>query len=190
MMSFGLSPWYAAFLIRSQGMDTAELGLWLGLIVAVGGTVGVLIGGYVSGTWFANDERAQLRMCAVTVALLVPCLAAFLLLKEKYQVLAALVPLVMAMNLFFGPVFALLQRLVADEMRATVLAVVMLLANLIGMGAGPQIVGILSDRLMPTYHQDSLRYAMMIMSLVALWGAYHFWQAGDIVKEEISARDV
>lgn len=186
MMSFGLSPWYAAFMIRSFGMSTGELGLWLGLIVSLGGTIGVLLGGYVAGHWFADNERGQLRICAITVALLVPCLAAFLTVPQKHQALIALIPLVMAMNFFFGPVYALMQRLVADEMRATMLAVVMLLANLIGMGIGPQVVGILSDLLLPSLAGDSLRYAMMIMSFMALWGSYHFWKVGIAVKEDLS----
>jgi hypothetical protein len=74
---------------------------------------------------------------------------------------------------------------VADEMRATALAVVMLLANLIGMGVGPQSVGILSDALAPTLGNDSLRYAMLAMSLVALWAAYHFWQVGRSAQDDL-----
>ena len=61
---------------------------------------------------------------------------------------------------------------------ATALAIVMLLVNLIGMGIGPQIVGLLSDQLMPALGNDSLRYAMLVMSGVAPWAGYHFWQAG------------
>ena len=39
----------------------------------------------------------------------------------------ALVPLVVVFSFFLGPTYALLQRLVSDEMRATMLSVVMLL---------------------------------------------------------------
>jgi hypothetical protein len=81
----------------------------------------------------------------------------------------------------------LLQRLVADEMRATALAVVMLLVNLVGMGIGPQLVGILSDGLAPAWGSDSLRYAMLIMSLMAPWAGYHFWKAGGSVREDLAA---
>ncbi len=63
----------------------------------------------------------------------------------------------------------------------------MLLVNLIGMGVGPQIVGILSDMLRPALGAESLRYAMLSMSLVSLWAAYHFWQAGQSVMQELSA---
>jgi MFS family permease len=186
-MGLGLLPWYAAFMVRSHGMGTAELGVWLGLIGGIGGGIGILIGGYVGGRWFADNERGQMRLSAVMIAALVPFFVLYLLLPEKYQALLAFIPLATVFNCFIGPTFALLQRLVTDEMRATTLAVVMLLANLIGMGIGPQFVGTLSDLLMPALGNDSLRYAMLVMSLTALWAAYHFWQVGRTVKEDLTA---
>lgn len=184
-MSQGLNPWYAAFMIRSHGMGTAELGMWLGLIFAVGGIAGIWLGGYVANRWFGNNEASQMRLSAVMIASLVPWYVLFLLLPQREQALIALVPLIVVFNFFLGPTFALMQRLVTDEMRATTLAVVMLLANLIGMGIGPQIVGVLSDMLRPGLGTDSLRYAMLATSFVALWAAYHFWQVGRSVKGDL-----
>jgi MFS family permease len=184
-LGLGLAPWYAAFLMRSHGMDSAELGAWLGLIFCVGGGAGILWGGYVAARWFANDERNQMRLSAVTMATLVPCFALFLLAPRTGTALTALAVLVVISSCFLGPTFALMQRLVSDEMRATTLAVVMLLANLIGMGIGPQIVGALSDELRDTLGADSLRYAMLLMSLTALWAGWHFWQVGRTVGEDL-----
>jgi MFS family permease len=185
-MALGLSPWYAAFMIRTHGMTTAQLGLWLGLIFGIGGFVSIFSGGYIAGRWLADNERAQMRLTSLTIVSLVPCFALFLLLPNRYQALIALIPLMMGLGIFVGPTFALMQRLVADDTRATTLAIVMLLANLIGMGIGPQVVGMLSDLLAPTHGKDSLRYAMLTMSLVALWAAYHFWQAGQTVKRDLA----
>ena len=184
-MGLGMAPWYAAFMMRSHGMGTAELGVWLGLIFGLAGIAGILIGGYVASRWFTGNERGQMRMSALTVATLVPWFVAFLTLPQKHQALIALIPLVMVFLVFMGPTYALMQRLVADEMRATMMAVMMLLVNLIGMGIGPQVVGILSDMLMPALGRDSLRYAMLIMSFVALWSAYHFWRVGRTVQEDL-----
>jgi MFS family permease len=186
-MGLGLAPWYAAFMMRRHGVGTSELGLWFGLIFSVSGLAGVLSGGMLASRWFASDERAQMRMSAAAIASLVPCFVAFLTLPDKYQALVALVPIMVAFNFFLGPTYALLQRLVADEMRATMMALVMLLANLIGFGLGPQIVGILSDLLQPVFGADALRYAMLSMSFVALWAAAHFWRVGYTVKEDLSA---
>lgn len=186
-MGQGLSPWYAAFMIRNHGMGTAELGLWMGLIFSVAGIAGVLFGGYVASSWFADNERGQMTMSAVSFALIVPFFVAFVTLPGKYQALLALIPLAVMFNVFLGPTYALMQRLVADEMRATMMAMIMLLANLIGFGLGPQIVGILSDLLQPTFGVAALRYAMLTMSFVSLWAGYHFWRVGQTVKEDLSA---
>jgi MFS family permease len=186
-MGQGLNPWYAAFMIRSHGMNTAELGVWLGAVFGLSGIIGILFGGYVAGRWFADDESRQLRLNALMTASLVPCFVMFLLLPHKYYALGALSPMIILFNFFLGPTFALMQRLVMDEMRATTMAVVMLLANLIGMGVGPQVVGILSDALLPMFGSDSLRYAMLTTSLLALWAAYHFWYAARMVQDDLSA---
>lgn len=186
-MSLGLAPWYAAFMIRSHGMGTAELGIWFGLIFSICSTAGFLLGGYLAARWFAEDEAGQMRMSAVAITLLVPCYVAFFTLPNKYHALVALVPLLVAVSTCFAPIYALLQRLVADDMRATALAVVMLLANLIGMGIGPQIVGILSDAFRPRFGTDSLRYAMLIMSFVALWAAYYFWKVGGTIATDLAS---
>jgi predicted MFS family arabinose efflux permease len=185
-MGFGLAPWYAAFMMRSHAMGTAELGMYLGLIFGLAGVAGVLLGGFVTGRWFGDDERGQLRVTALMVAALTPFFVAFLLLPQKLYALGALVPLIVAFNFFFGPTFALLQRLVPDDMRATAMALVMLLANLIGMGLGPQIVGLLSDRFTPMLGLDALRYSMLAMSAVALWSAFHFWTASREVRADLA----
>src|ERR1700733_15359748 len=36
-MSLGLAPWYASFMMRTHGMRTEDLGLWLGIIFGIGG---------------------------------------------------------------------------------------------------------------------------------------------------------
>jgi MFS family permease len=183
----GLAPWYAAFMIRSHGIQTATLGIWLGLIFGFGGIVGVLLGGHVIGRWFSDDMRGQLRLSAVIVAVLFPFYLLFLLLPGTYTALLALVPLCVVFNFLLGPTFSLLQLLVPAGSRATALAVVMLFANLIGMGVGPQVVGALSDLLARTYGTNSLRYSMLAMSSIALWAGYHFWCSGRTVHDDTAA---
>jgi hypothetical protein len=95
-----------------------------------------------------------MRLIAVMVGSLVPCRLLFLLLPQRHQALIVLIRLAVMTNFFFRPAFALTQRLVANQMRATTLAVVMMLASLIGMGVGPQAVGILSDWMMPSLGID------------------------------------
>jgi predicted MFS family arabinose efflux permease len=189
-MGLGMAPWYAAFMMRVHGIGTAEVGWWFGLIFGLGGIAGTLLGGYVATARFGGDERAQMRMSAMMVAAILPCFVGFLILPGKFQALGALALLLIVFSSYLGPAYALMQRLVPDEMRATMLALVMLLANLIGFGLGPQVVGILSDRLRPVAGAESLRYAMLVLSFVALWAAYHFWKAGNTVHRDLYGREM
>jgi predicted MFS family arabinose efflux permease len=48
-MAQGLGPWYAAFMIRSHGMGTAELGVSMGIVWGLSGLGGLLVGAYNVG---------------------------------------------------------------------------------------------------------------------------------------------
>jgi predicted MFS family arabinose efflux permease len=188
-LSLGLSPWYAAFMIRSHHMSTTELGLALGLIISLGGICGVLAGGFLASRYFADSARNQMRMSAVSVAALMPFLILFLTIGDAYLALGAFIPVIVVFNIFLGPTYTLLQRLVPDNMRATMMSLIMLFANLIGFGAGPQLVGLLSDWLQPTYGVDSLRYAMLLCASIALWSGFHFFIAGQSADRDLADRE-
>jgi MFS family permease len=181
----GLSPWFGAFLIRSHAMSTAELGLAMGLVFGIGGISGVALGAYLAIHVFANDERRQMKMSGISVALLTPCLLIFLTVPSKLLALIAMVPVAMAFSVFIGPTYALLQRLVPADSRATVVALILVLVNLIGMGVGPQAVGLLSDAFAPALGNDSLRAAMLILSTLAAWSGYHFWRAAATIQKDL-----
>lgn len=183
----GAVPWLGVFLIRTHGVGTAELGLWFGLLGGLSGAAGISFGGYAAARWFPNDESGQLRMIAGVIALLCPLLGATLFLPHKYSALAAMLAFLTVLSFFFAPVYSLLQRLVADEMRATALALVTMFIHLIGMGLGPQLVGLLSDLLAPRLGAGSLRAAMLLVSLVAFGSSYYFWKIRRTVGVDLAA---
>jgi hypothetical protein len=164
-------------------MSTADLGMWLGGIFGFGGAVGMIMGGFGASFLFPANERAQMRACAVALAFLVPIGAAFLFAADGRTALLWLIPFIAISSSFFGPGFALLQMLVPANMRATTLALVLLLSNFIGMGVGPESVGIISDVLKPHLGDDSLRWAMLILTSTSLLAAYSFWKVGDCLAE-------
>jgi predicted MFS family arabinose efflux permease len=184
-MGQGLSPWYAAFLMRSHGMATADIGIWFAVIFGGGGLIGTLLGGYLARYLFPHNERQQMWLGAASVAMLFPSLLLFLLLPGKNQALAALVPVAWTGSLFLGPTFAILQRLAPQEISATVLSIVMLVANLLGMGVTPLLVGIASDALKPSLGPDSLRQVLAVLSFLALLAAYQLWQCGRTVMADL-----
>jgi hypothetical protein len=69
-------------------------------------------------------------------------------------------------------------------MRSVAAAICLFLLNIIGMGLGPQGVGILSDVFAAEYGNESLRYSLMVFSLVNLWCAYHYFQAAKTLQQD------
>lgn len=183
---YGIASWCSPFLMRSHHMSTAESGIDVGNIMGVGGVLGTVLGGQASVRWFDKDELTQMRLIAVSVALLTPLFGLFLLLPDTYSALTALSVGIVMECVLLAPTFALLQRLAPTEVRATSMAIVMLLVNLIGMSAGPQVIGVASDVLRASLGADSLRYGMLIESLLALWAACHFWWVGQSVSTDLS----
>jgi MFS family permease len=86
-----------------------------------------------------------------------------------------------------GPLFATIQTLVPPQMRATSIALIFLFANLIGMGIGPLVAGVLSDAVRPWAGDESLRYALMAMSPGYLWAGWHLWRASQTVTRDVQA---
>ena len=89
-----------------------------------------------------------------------------------------------AANYVIGPTIAMVQTLSPVQMRAVSSAIKMLFLNLIGMGLGPLLVGLLSDWLEPHYGEDSLSVALAYFTLVGLWGSLHFWLCGRALAKQ------
>ncbi len=87
--------------------------------------------------------------------------------------------------MFQGPAFAVTQSLVTPSMRATAAAVLLFVINIIGLALGPALTGALSDALEPRLGDDSLRYALLIVSLVLAWSAFHFHRASRTLVSDL-----
>mgnify|MGYP003847294153 CR=1 FL=1 len=82
------------------------------------------------------------------------------------------------------PTIAMVQTLSPVQMRAVSSAIMMLCLNLIGMGLGPLLVGLLSDLLTPYHGEDALSVALAFFTLVGLWGTVHFWLCGRALAKQ------
>ena len=49
-------------------------------------------------------------------------------------------------------------------MRAMAAAIMMFFQNLVGIGLGPLVVGILNDALEPTWGEEAVRYSLLILT--------------------------
>ncbi|MCC5887251.1 MAG: MFS transporter [Gammaproteobacteria bacterium] len=184
-VGYGLVQWYPVFFIRVHGMGTGELGTWLALIFGIGGGIGTFFGGYLADRLAHRTRRWYLWLPMIGTALGTPFyLGVFFSPTAAGAFLFLMIPAVLA-NCFLGPVFSSTQGLVPAHMRATAAAVLLFIINIIGLGLGPQIVGLLSDLLRPAFDVDSIRYALFLVSLVTLAGAALFWMAARTLEADL-----
>ena len=150
----------------------------LGSALAGFGAIGTFTAGRMADVLARRDPRWLTWIVAVGKGGLVPFLVLFFLMDDLLP--ALLIYLVPAFfgGFYLAPTFAMIQGLVPVHMRSVAAAICLFLLNLIGMGLGPQGVVILSDYLHAEYGQESLRYSLMIFSLVNLWCAWHYFLAG------------
>lgn len=187
IFGFGLLQWQPAFFMRSHGLQTGELGIWFALAVGLPAGIGMYLGGEWAARHAVNNERLQLVVCAAAFAILVLFKIGAYLAPNHYWAFAVLGVASLVGNMVQGPIFATMQTLVSSRMRAMSIALVYLFANLIGMGLGPLLVGALSDGLRPWLGEESLRYALILMSPGHLWAGWHAWRASRTVEHDLNA---
>ncbi len=188
-VGYGVISWFPTFLIRSHAMKTTEIGLWFGLIMGIPGGVGIFLGGYLADKFGAADPRWYLWTAAVASIVALPFGAATYLLSNPYWALAVFSIPILLSNFWQATVFAQTQSLVQLRMRGVACAILLFVINIIGLGAGPWMIGILSDLLAPYYGADSLRWSLMIFSALGLWVGYHFYAGGNHLAADLARVD-
>jgi len=177
-VGYGLISWSAAFLARSHGMSSGEIGTWLGLIFGIPGGIGIVLGGRLADYFGARDARWYLWIVALALLVSVPAGVFVFLLDDIRAVLLLMVLPVMLGNFYQATTFAQTQTLVGLRMRSVASAILLFVINIVGLALGPSVVGLISDLLAADYGQHSLRWALLICSLANVWAAWHYWRAG------------
>nr|WP_321327752.1 MFS transporter [uncultured Parasphingorhabdus sp.] len=178
-VGYGTVLWTPAFLVRTHGLSGTEIGLTLAVFAGIGGAIGTMMSGRVTDYLGRFDERWRSWSIAVVKVALIPFSIAWFMIDNYWLALCFYaVPAVLG-SFYLAPSTAMIQNLVRPRMRAVASAISIFLLNIVGMGLGPQGVGILSDLLGPTFGADSLRYTLCIFLFVNLWAAFHFWMAGN-----------
>jgi predicted MFS family arabinose efflux permease len=185
-VGYGAVAFVPAFLIRSFGMSTGEVGTALALIIGIVGGAGTFLGGYFADRLARRDVRWNVWLVAACVGGATPFGLGVYLASDPFWALTAfLIPAAVG-ALYLGPSLAMVQGLVPLRMRTLASAVLLFVINIIGLGLGPQAIGILSDLLAPRFGQESLRYALLLAGLVNVWSALHFYLAGRTLTRDLA----
>jgi len=161
MMGYGLFFWAPSFLVRSFHLSLLQASLEYGGLVLVGGLIGIWLGGFLADRY--GEERRGMYATIPAIAFLatVPFYVAGVLSTTLWLSLAVLlVPTALGL-VWLGPVLTAVQHLAPANMRATASALFLFINNLIGIGLGSTLIGVVSDAMRLRFGAESLRYAIL-----------------------------
>ncbi len=163
-MGYGALVFIVSLITRLFGVDLQTAGATFGTIALLGAVVGNLLGGLLSNA-LAKKNLANLPRTAGWAMIL--CVPVFEFALSRSTMTAMYFPLflgLMLQNVMSPPMFSSLYLVCDSKRHATALAIVLLFANLIGLGLGPFLTGVISDYLEPTHGSaEGLRWAIMIL---------------------------
>lgn len=138
---YGVGNYSPAYFIREFGLGLAVVGMAIGLIAGLSNGAGTILGGYL--TDFAS--KRSVRWYALVPAIgLIAATPLYILAytQTDYRIAWAilLIPGILHYT-YLGPTFGVVQNVMDVRMRATAVAVLFFVLNLIALGFGPPFCG-------------------------------------------------
>jgi MFS family permease len=167
LVMYGAMAWIPQFLHRTYGMPVSEAGLWFGGATAICGACGLMLGGWMADGLYRRGFRdAHLRVLRLNVIVLTPLFIAMALAPTAGIAVALMIVSMLVGTIHGGVAGAALQLVTPNRLRARMVALYFLVANLIGLGCGPTAMALVTDLV---FHDDAaLRYGIAIVTAVAL----------------------
>ncbi len=144
--SFALNLWTPTYFIRTHGWTPLQIGSIFGTIVIFSSAGGVIVGGFTASRLMRRGlNGANLIVPAVAAICAIPFMIAFPLVDSPTLALFCLAPALFFAATPFGCGTAVLPLISPNRIRAQIVAIYLLIANLLGFTLGPTSVGMLTD---------------------------------------------
>jgi predicted MFS family arabinose efflux permease len=176
LWGWGILWFMPTYLQRAYGLSVGEAGAVLGPMHLVGG-----IGATLGTAWLLSrpafgNPKSVVWLLAIGVTLGTP--PSFMIFATHSLATAKIMLWLFMPAIYFyiGPVMGVVQNLAPANMRATVIALLVLIANLLSLVVAPAGVGMLSDFFAGPDGANavSLRSALLILAPTGLWATVHY----------------
>lgn len=180
------------------GLKPGPAGLFSGAVVVFAGTAGTVIGGYMADWLNRHHPGARVLVCGIGFLLGAPTFALVVTTSNFVVFSISIIITTLLLLLYTGPSTAATQDVVPSALRASAVAVSLLITHLLGDAFAPSLVGILARTFDPTGGQHfahnlaghDLAHALLITcvpalviaGLVGIFGAR--WMKSDIAAAE------
>jgi len=186
-LGYGKALWTISFFIRSHDLSTTEAGLSMAVVLGLAAAFGTWLGGKAADVFGRRDKRHILSLPAYGMAIFAPLLFLGYHMEDWRVAMALLIVPSIVNSAYYGPAYACVQGLVRPQARAVAASIMLFGQNLIGLGFGPFLFGVLSDALAPTYGEESVRYVLYGAAWLGLIPAFFFWRASLRLGRELKS---
>ncbi len=180
---YALNSWLPPFLARLHNMGSGEIGTWLSLLFGIGGGLGYFTGGYMADRYGKKDKRWYLWLPSAAVLIAIPFTMVTLLSSNTIIALMAFALPVFLISMYLPSCLAITHGIVGIKMRALASAILFFIINIIGLGCGPFVTGVLSDVLYPLMGEESIRWALCTSLLANILGAFFYFKSAEKIRE-------
>ena len=146
IVALGFTLWGPVALMRVHGMSASDAGLLLGSIQLVSGFVAGFAGGYFSDLMVSrNPLDGRLRVLALIAPIMAMSVLLFCLPVGLSASLIGYGGIKIGFTMMYAAAYVAVQELAPSTMRGQAIAVLVLVVNLVGMGAGPTLIAMVTD---------------------------------------------
>lgn len=165
MLAIGTAIWYPTFLMRTYGMTASDAGYSYGLVMGLCGAAGILSGGWLSGVLVRrNFVDANMRVMLIAAACkTLPLIIGPLMPNAQLALLCMAIATYLG-QVSIGVTTAALMEISPNEMRAQLLAFMLLMVNVLGIGFGATLIAAITDFVFAD--DQALRYSIALASAV------------------------
>lgn len=141
----GTSFWLTTYLTRDFRLSLTTAGAISGGVLVSSGLIGTILGGWIAD--FLQKRHPEGRLFTSMLGFLIgaPLVLLALFIQNLPLFIAIFIVAAISLNFCTGPLNAVIQDIIAPNMRATAVGLALLLAHLLGDAAAPTIIGLISD---------------------------------------------
>ncbi|KCZ91099.1 spinster family MFS transporter [Hyphomonas jannaschiana] len=141
---YGIAQFSTSFLRRTHGLSLTEAALIFSLVIGLMAAIGVFLSGFLADKMSVRHPKALSWMPALGMGLSVPLYWLGYLAPTVPLMLPPLMAAALLHYFYLGPMYAVSTGVADARTRATAVALTLFAVNLIGIGLGPTLIGILS----------------------------------------------
>ncbi|HWZ12558.1 MAG TPA: MFS transporter [Acidobacteriaceae bacterium] len=166
----GISVYMPTFLHRFAGYSVSKAGLVMGASLALCGLVATGVGGWLAQRWLQRNNGALYLLSAWSLLLCIPFGMLAFYGTAKW-IVPAIVVAIFFLFLNTGPLNAAIVNSVTAKIRATAIALELLLIHLLGDAVSPKLIGRISDASSLRNGLAITLVSMLAGGLLLLWGS-------------------